>query len=154
MSKFKTTHVKQIRGKIIAVLRYWINKHWNDDFRDDFNLQRRMKKFIDEINGNEESQAMSIYLAQAFEKQKKDNRINSMYDERAKSARNQKKKVVGFFYDTKTIDILDFKPEVKQIISCKCKIKRFPNIIHTGNGSVYHRIKLQSIFEDRSKRMF
>ena len=115
VAAFKTTTVKQIRGKLMAVLRHWLTKHWIDDFRDDYALQHRMKKFIDEIHANNESNAFALYLAQAFERQKKDHPMLTLsVDDAMDKAHKQNKKVAKFFYE-KNIDILNFKPEVKYI---------------------------------------
>lgn len=120
VSKFKTTYVRQVRGKVIAVLRYWLTKHWNDDFRDDLKLQGRTKKFINDMSDDEESKAMSTFLAVVFEKEKKKNQVDSLLDEqqreREQKETNNQKKVLKFFEDPKTMDILDFKPEVCYIL--------------------------------------
>jgi len=110
VAAFRTTHTKQIRGKIMAILRDWVRKHWNDDFREDFRLQKRMNKFISEISENEETNKLASYLAKAFATSKKENPINSLSEDQIKAAQPNKKKVHKFFYDA-NCDILDFAPK-------------------------------------------
>jgi len=94
----------------MAILRDWVRKHWNDDFREDFRLQRRMNKFISEISENEETNKLAVYLAKAFAVSKKENPIHSLSDDQFKCAQQNKKKVHKFFYDS-DCDILDFSPQ-------------------------------------------
>ena len=105
--------IKRLRSKIIAIFRYWIKNHWNDDFKDNIKLQQKMQKFIDEIKCNEQLQAMYIYLTQAFEKQKKKNESDDASIQDTISAAKHR-----YIFDEgspKAMDILNFEPEVKSI---------------------------------------
>jgi len=66
---FKKENLAKVRIKVVSVLKYWMEEHWQDDFADNQELQNKMRSFIRDMESQYETTSLGNRLTKVLERQ-------------------------------------------------------------------------------------